>query len=63
LELKSKFSSLYEKLKANEETILNELNGVQGHPVDLGGYYKVDERKTSEVMRPSETFNSIISNF
>ncbi|MEX3566855.1 NADP-dependent isocitrate dehydrogenase [Micrococcus endophyticus] len=49
-----------EELAANEETILAELNGVQGSPVDLGGYYSPDMAKVSDVMRPSKTLNGIL---
>jgi isocitrate dehydrogenase len=28
---------------------------VQGHPVDLGGYYRPDPEATDAVMRPSPT--------
>ena len=46
-------SRLAERLAADEEAILSELNGVQGRPVDLGGYYFVDRDKAIAVMRPS----------
>ncbi len=61
-ELKSKFAKVYDDLKADEQAILKELNGVQGHPVDLGGYYMPDENKLNEVMRPSQILNLIIDN-
>jgi isocitrate dehydrogenase len=51
---------LAERLAADEEPIVGELNGVQGGPVDLGGYYFVDRDKATEVMRPSATFNDAI---
>ena len=54
------FAGLAERLGAEEETIVAELNGVQGSPVDLGGYYVVDRALTDAVMRPSETFNAAI---
>jgi isocitrate dehydrogenase len=38
-ELAQAFAPLAERLAADEETIVAELNGVQGEPVDLGGYY------------------------
>ena len=59
-ELADAFRSLAERLAADEETIVAELNGVQGEPVELGGYYFVDRDKTTQVMRPSETFNDAI---
>ncbi|MEA2291697.1 MAG: isocitrate dehydrogenase [Solirubrobacteraceae bacterium] len=54
------FAPLAERLAAEEETIVAELNGVQGGPVDLGGYYVVDRDKATAVMRPSATFNAAI---
>ena len=39
---------------------MEELNGVQGSDVDLGGYYFVDREKTDAVMRPSATLNAAI---
>ena len=54
------FRELADRLAADEETIVAELNGVQGSPVDLGGYYFVDREKATAVMRPSETFNAAL---
>jgi isocitrate dehydrogenase len=51
---------LAERLAADEEAIIAELNGVQGESVDLGGYYFVDRDKATAVMRPSATFNDAI---
>ncbi|WP_433504170.1 NADP-dependent isocitrate dehydrogenase [Pseudonocardia halophobica] len=57
------FAPLAEKLAAAEETIVGELNGVQGEPVDLGGYYYVDKTKTDSVMKPSSTLNEALASF
>ncbi len=59
-ELAEKFSTLAKTLSENEQKIVTELNGVQGKPVDLGGYYYIDPAKTSAVMRPSATLNQAI---
>jgi isocitrate dehydrogenase len=59
-ELAATFAPVAEALAANEATIVAELNGVQGKPADLGGYYKLDKAKTTAVMRPSATLNGII---
>ena len=59
-ELGDAFAPLAERLAADEETIVGELNGVQGSGVDLGGYYFVDREKADAVMRPSTTFNAAI---
>ncbi len=60
-ELAAKFAPLAKVLSENEAAIVAELNGVQGQPVDLGGYYAVDPAKTSAVMRPSTTFNAALA--
>jgi isocitrate dehydrogenase len=57
------FAELAQRLAENEETIVAELNAVQGQPVDLGGYYFVDREKTDAVMRPSATFNAALEAF
>ncbi|TQM15295.1 NADP-dependent isocitrate dehydrogenase [Pseudonocardia kunmingensis] len=62
-ELAKVFAPLAERLAAAEETIVGELNGVQGSPVELGGYYVVDKAKADEVMRPSATFNTALAEF
>ncbi len=59
-ELKARFTPIAGQLAQQETTIVNELNSVQGKTVDLGGYYQPDASKVSTVMRPSNTFNSVI---
>ena len=59
-DLAAQFKGLYEELDAKQDTILEELNSVQGQPVDIGGYYYSDPKLRAEVMRPSATFNAII---
>ena len=58
--LKETFTHLAEKLSASEEQIVNELIDVQGSAADIGGYYKVDESRCTEVMRPSKSLNALI---
>jgi isocitrate dehydrogenase len=58
--LQQAFAPLAERLAAGEETIVAELNEVQGEAVDLGGYYRVDRDKATAAMRPSATFNAAI---
>ncbi|MGJ7457237.1 NADP-dependent isocitrate dehydrogenase [Halomonas sp. RA08-2] len=60
-ELKSLFGRLAESLEAKESTILEELNGVQGQPVDLKGYYHADPEIARAVMRPSKTLNDALA--
>ena len=59
--LKDHFSPLAQSLRANEEKIVQELNDAQGNPVDLGGYYLLDEDKAVAAMRPSTTFNQALT--
>ncbi|MDO6460017.1 NADP-dependent isocitrate dehydrogenase [Granulosicoccaceae sp. 1_MG-2023] len=59
-EMASHFAKLAEQLKANEAKIVEELNSVQGKPIEIGGYYLPDVKRVVEAMRPSATLNSII---
>jgi isocitrate dehydrogenase len=59
-ELAERFSPVAKALTENEKKIVDELNGAQGKPVDIGGYYRPDREKTFKAMRPSATFNAII---
>ena len=59
-ELKQRFTQLAETLKAKEATIVGELNGVQGKPVDIEGYYRPNKGKTLSAMRPSDTLNGAL---
>jgi isocitrate dehydrogenase len=60
-ELAAAFAPVAESLTANEETINAELLAVQGHPADIGGYYRPDEAKAAAVMRPSKAFNEALT--
>ncbi len=59
-DLKAKFTPIAAKLAENEETIVKELNEVQGKPAPIGGYYNAPEANINSVMRPSETFNEVL---
>jgi isocitrate dehydrogenase len=59
-ELRATFAPVATELERNEAKIVSELNGVQGKPVEIGGYYHPDRAKTSKAMRPSATLNTII---
>ncbi|MBA62059.1 MAG: isocitrate dehydrogenase (NADP(+)) [Planctomycetaceae bacterium] len=59
-ELKSEFVALAQTLTENSETILGELNAVQGSPVDISGYYDPCDEKVTAAMRPSATFNDAL---
>lgn len=60
-ELTSHFAPLAKALAENEQQIIAELKAVQGKPVDIGGYYKVDPAKLKAAMRPSATLNKILA--
>ncbi|OSM44324.1 NADP-dependent isocitrate dehydrogenase [Nesterenkonia sp. PF2B19] len=59
-ELAEIFGPVAEQLVSQEETILAELNGVQGQSVELDGYYRPDDAKAAAAMRPSATLNTIV---
>src|SRR6201991_4185486 len=58
--LAAKFKPLADTLAANEAKINSELLAAQGKPVDNGGYYLPDNKKTSAAMRPSATLNAAL---
>jgi isocitrate dehydrogenase len=58
--LSDRFGPIARELEQNEARIVSELNGVQGKPVGVGGYYHPDAGLTTKAMRPSATFNAII---
>jgi isocitrate dehydrogenase len=59
--LRARFGKVAAALEAAEQKIVAELIGVQGKPVDIGGYYHPNPQLTSQAMRPSGTFNTILS--
>jgi isocitrate dehydrogenase len=58
--LKEIFGPVAKEMIEKESIIMGELNGAQGSPVDIGGYYRPDEDKTSKAMRPSATLNKLL---
>ncbi len=60
-ELNERFSKLSEKLSGNEQAIIDELNGVQGKKVDIGGYYQPNSEKVSAAMRPCSVLNETLA--
>jgi isocitrate dehydrogenase len=60
-ELNERFSKLSEKLSGNEQAIIDELNGVQGKKVDIGGYYQPNPEKVSAAMRPCSVLNETLA--
>jgi len=61
-DLQERFKSALAELVANEEKIVEQLNAVQGVPMDIGGYYKPNPVLAAAAMRPSVTFNDILEN-
>jgi isocitrate dehydrogenase len=60
-ELKAEFANLAQTLADNETQIITELNAIQGHSVELNGYYFADQELVSRAMRPSATLNSMVN--
>ncbi|MBT2502084.1 NADP-dependent isocitrate dehydrogenase [Curtobacterium sp. ISL-83] len=60
-ELAASFAEIARALGEQEQTIVDELVAVQGHPADIGGYYRPDDAKTSAIMRPSATLNGVLA--
>jgi isocitrate dehydrogenase len=60
-ELKTEFTTVAKALETNEDKIIKELIDIQGAPTDIGGYYEPNEDLINQVMRPSDTLNSIIA--
>lgn len=61
LSLQAKYQMIAKELSENEAKIKEEFLSKEGVPVDLGGYYKFDDKKVEAIMRPSKTFNTIIA--
>lgn len=59
--LAAEFTPIAKALADNEDAIINELNSVQGAAVTTNGYYAANRELLSAAMRPSATFNNIIS--
>ena len=59
-DLAERFAPVAGALGAANEEIQAELVAVQGHPVDIGGYYVPDAALTDAVMRPCARLNEII---
>ncbi|MEZ5381510.1 MAG: NADP-dependent isocitrate dehydrogenase [Microthrixaceae bacterium] len=62
-ELAATFAPLAKRLADDETTIVDELNAVQGRPVDLGGYYWPNPDAATQAMRPSATLNTALDAF
>ena len=60
-DLAGALAGIADELSRKQDQIAEELIGVQGSPVDLGGYYRPDPAKASAVMTPSATFNAALA--
>ena len=60
-DLATQFSPCAAALAENEFAIIEELNTLQGQPMDIGGYYQPNEEKAAAAMRPCEMFNEALS--
>jgi isocitrate dehydrogenase len=60
-ELAATVAPLAEKLAGAEEAIVAELDGAQGSPVDVGGYFHPDDERAGAAMRPSATLNEALA--
>jgi isocitrate dehydrogenase len=60
-ELGDRFKALAERLTADEQAVVSDLNGVQGSSVDIQGYYHPNEELTSAAMRPSSVLNEALA--
>lgn len=59
-DLAAVFAPVAEKLEASEQTIVSELNAVQGNHAEIGGYYRPDAALVEKIMRPSATLNTVV---
>ena len=59
--LRARFGKVAAALEQGEQKIVAELIGVQGKPVEIGGYYHPSPDLTAKAMRPSATLNGILA--
>jgi isocitrate dehydrogenase len=59
--LQATFAPVAEAMVSQTSTIEQELLAVQGSPVDLGGYYRVETDLADAAMRPSSSLNAILA--
>jgi isocitrate dehydrogenase len=60
-QLAAEFAPLAKLLTENEAEIIAEIIAAGGKPVELGGYYRLDEKLASAALRPSATFNAALA--
>ncbi|BDX06162.1 NADP-dependent isocitrate dehydrogenase [Planctobacterium marinum] len=60
-ELAGKFAPLAKVLAESEDKIVAEIDATQSKETDIGGYYMMDDAKTSKAMCPSDTLNQALA--
>jgi isocitrate dehydrogenase len=60
-DLKAAFENLSATLTDQENTIVGELNDIQGQAIELGGYYKPSPELCANAMCPSATLNKALN--
>ena len=60
-DLKAAFENLSATLTDQENTIVSELNDIQGQAIELGGYYKPSPELCANAMCPSATLNKALN--
>ena len=60
-QLRERFAPLAKALADNEQTIVAEINAVQGKPTDIGGYYLPTLELVTDAMCPSLTLRSLLA--
>ena len=60
-ELKAQFTQIAADLESQKDQIVTELNDAQGPAMSVGGYYQPNDELAFKAMRPSSTFNDILS--
>ncbi|MGQ4275568.1 NADP-dependent isocitrate dehydrogenase [Pseudidiomarina sp. E22-M8] len=61
-DLAARMNKLASFMSENEAKIIEELNGVHGNSVEIGGYFQPDTELVSAAMRPSATLNEALAN-
>ena len=59
--LAAQFAPCAATLAENESAIVEELNTLQGQPMDIGGYYQPNEEQAASAMRPCAVFNEALA--
>ena len=59
--LAAQFAPCAATLAENESAIVEELNTLQGQPMDIGGYYQPNEEQAASAMRPCAVFNDALA--